>query len=353
MLKSTKNILKKMPGTIRDIAVAAEVSIATVSLTLNNRPGVSDSTRKRVLAIAREISPDLVQKKLNTLRTGSIRFLKIVKHGHVINRDHDVFISSYIDGLQLEARNNGFNFEVNTYKASDIEQIIIEAKDSSLNGIIVLGTELNEQDLRPFEGIDLPVSVIDASYDFLTLDFVDMNNADSVYQIFKYFRQLGYEEIGLLTSPVEVRNFSLRSQAYKRAHKSFNIPLRNTYIYSVDSTYNGAYEDMRRILKQGAKLPPALFASNDIIAYGCIKALKESGYNIPEDISIIGFDNLPMCECMDPPLTTMDVSKKQIGAMAMRLIVNRINHEITAPAVKISISGELILRKSTQPFNTQ
>ncbi len=109
---------------------------------------------------------------------------------------------------------------------------------------------------------------------------------------------------------------------------------------------------MLDILKKGAKVPPALFASNDIIAYGCIKALKERGYNVPEDISIIGFDNLPLCAVMDPLLTTMNVSKRQIGKMAMRMIINRINNDFSAPAVKISISGDLIQRSSVKKCNT-
>ena len=337
-----------MAGTIKDIAEAAKVSIATVSLALNNKPGVSELTRRKVLEITQRVSPEILQKKLKTIRTGSVRFLKIVKHGHVLNQDHDVFISEYIDGLQLEARNNGFNLEVNSYNVSDIKDILYQIKDSSLDGIIILGTELDENDLQSFEGIEKPIGVLDTNFDFLQFDFVDMNNAEAVYQIVKYFLQNGHREIGLITSPVKVRNFALRRLAFDNALHFFDIPCQNQPLFSVDSTFEGAYNEMLDILKDGVRMPPALFASNDIIAYGCIKALNERGYGVPDDVSVIGFDNLPLCAIMNPNLTTMNVSKGQIGKMAMRMIINRLHNDFSTPAVKISISGELIERESVK-----
>jgi len=341
-----------MSGTIKDIAYAANVSIATVSLALNNKPGISETTRKKILDITKSINPELFQKKITTIRTGTIRFLKIIKHGHVLNRDHDVFISSYIDGLQFEAKKNGFNLEVNSYKTSDIDEILDQVTTSPLNGIIVLGTELNDKDLKPFESLRKPVVIIDTNFNFMKLDFVNMNNTEALYRIIRYLTKYGHKEIGLITSPVDVRNIELRRIAFKKAMNYFNLRPRNDFIFSVDSTYEGAYTDMLRILKNGATIPPAIFASNDIIAYGCIKAFKEQGNKVPGEISIIGFDNLPMCAFMDPPLTTINVSKKQIGKIAMRTIINRINNDFNAPSIIISISGELIERNSVKRLYT-
>ena len=99
-------------------------------------------------------------------------------------------------------------------------------------------------------------------------------------------------------------------------------------------------------LKNGLRLPTALVSANDLIASACLKAFKEVGIRVPEDLSIIGFDNLPMCEMLDPPLTTMQVSKQQIGETAMALLIGRINHRIAAPTLKISVGGQLVVRKS-------
>ncbi len=95
-------------------------------------------------------------------------------------------------------------------------------------------------------------------------------------------------------------------------------------------------------------MPTALICANDIMAYGCIKALREKGFRIPDDISIIGFDDLPMSSHMEPPLTTIQVSKKDIGKMAVKLLVERINRSSVAPSINLTIEGKLICRGSVR-----
>jgi len=100
-------------------------------------------------------------------------------------------------------------------------------------------------------------------------------------------------------------------------------------------------------------LPTAFFSSNDIIAYGCIKALKEKNYRIPEDVSIIGFDDLPMSALMDPSLTTINVSKMRMGEASMNLIINRIEKNNSKPSEKIVIGGKLVVRNSVKNMQNQ
>jgi DNA-binding LacI/PurR family transcriptional regulator len=122
-------------------------------------------------------------------------------------------------------------------------------------------------------------------------------------------------------------------------------------VFSVDSTIDGAYSDMLQILKKGVRPPQALFATNDVIAYGCIKALKERGYSVPENISIIGFDDLPMSAVMDPPLTTLKVSKTRIAKIAMKHALIRIEKKNKMPAEKVLVGGDFISRKSVKKIN--
>ncbi len=333
---------------IKEIASAAGVSVATVSLVLNNKPGISETTRQKVLSIANSLYEKSDNNNFLKVSKGSIRFLKIIKHGHVLNRDHDVFISSYIDGLELETRKNGYKLEINTFNSPDYHVMIDQIEGSSIDGLIVLGTELNEKDLGVFESVSIPIVIIDTCFDFQKFDFVDMDNASAVFQIINHFAESGHREIGHITSHTDCRNFELRRISFKNAIKYFKLRYNEKYIYSVDSTFNGAYNDMLRIIKKGVKLPTALFSANDIMAYGCIKAFKETGLKIPDDISIIGFDDLPMSALMDPPLTTMRVSKRQIGKIAAQLIINRINKTFSAPTIKTTVGGKMILRKSVK-----
>ena len=115
----------------------------------------------------------------------------------------------------------------------------------------------------------------------------------------------------------------------------------------VNSTFDGAYRDMRRHLRNGASLPTALFCTNDIVAFGVLKALRETGVRVPDDVSIIGVDDLPTAALVDPPLTSIAVSKREIGSTAMSRLVQRIAAP-HMPPVKTVIGGTLMERSSVK-----
>ncbi len=335
--------------TIKEIADIANVSTATVSLVLNNKPGVGQDTRQRILKITQMLKEERYkQQALTQIAKGSIRFLKIVKHGQVLNRDHDTFVSRYIDGMEQEARQNAYKLEINTFTTSDIHEIIPYIKDSDVDGIIILGTELNRQDFKAFQEIDIPLGFIDTRFEDKRFDFVDMDNIQGAFQVVNHFVEHNHHKIGFINSPVELRNFEFRHLGFQAALSRSNIPYNRQYVFSVNATFDGAYHDMLHILRKGTELPTALFSANDLIAYACIKAFKEVGVKIPEDVSIIGFDDLPMSSMMDPPLTTMKVSQRQMGQMAIQLLIGRINRTLKAPTIKVNIGGQLICRNSVK-----
>jgi LacI family transcriptional regulator len=336
-----------MAARIRQIAEIARVSPATVSLALNNKPGVSPSTRARILAIADDLMKTNGTQPFTSLINGSVRFLKIVKHGHIVNRDHDVFIAAYVEGMDKEARKHGYNLEITHITIDQIGDFISHLNSSSSKGLIILGTELNAADILAFESVNVPIVVIDTTYDFIKLDFVDMNNGEALFQIVRYLMENNHREIGMIWSEdVEARNFELRRLNFEQALKFYGLPYNPRNVINVDSTFNEAYQGVLQHLKKGSRLPTALFSANDLIASACMKAFKETGIRVPEDVSIVGFDNLHMCEMLDPPLTTMRVSKQQIGEIAMELLVNRVGNRRGPPTLKVSVGGELVIRKS-------
>lgn len=333
----------------KDIAKIANVSVATVSLALNNKQGISDATRQKIFKIAKSLSDSPPHHyPINRFKMGAIRFVRIVKHGHTLNRDHDVFISSYIEGMENEARSKGYNLEVSTFKTDDVGAIVELFNDLSIEGFVVLGTELNLADIAILANAQAPIVFIDTYSDFQEANFVDMDNLEAMYQIVKYFYERGHRQIGMVRSDIQVKNFKLRDIGFKKAIEHFNIPYNDKFIFTVDSTFAGAYQDMLKHLKRNHRLPTALFVVNDITAYGCIKALKNRGIAVPDAVSVIGFDDLPMSALMEPPLTTMKVSNARIGRYAMRLIVERIENDVQLPSTKVSIGGELIERESVK-----
>jgi LacI family transcriptional regulator len=342
-----------MASTVRDVAERAQVSAATVSLVLNGKGGISAETRQRVLTAAADLNYEARPSKANklakttsTARLETLRFLKIARHGSTVNRDHNTFISDYIDGMSKQAAACGYALEVVSFEGTPVPDIVASLNGADLSGVVVLGTELTEADVKLFDAVSVPLVVIDTFYDLLECNFVNMNNKDAVFKALAHFVGRGFRNIGFIASNVQTTNFHLRHEAFVDGMKRFGLTCRPSDIVVVDSTYDGAYRDMLAKLRAGLVVPHGYVCTNDVITYGCIKALREFEVRIPQDLSIIGFDNLPMSATMDPPLTTIDVSKRKIGSLAITLLAENIRSKVREPAVKILVGAELVVRNS-------
>ncbi len=337
-----------MAARIKDIAKRADVSEATVSLVLNQKPGVKTSTRERVLQIAREMNYGATQRIALNTSAGTVRFLQIAMHGHTVNRDHNVFIADYIDGLTRAAKTNRQKLEISAFRGDSAADIAGSIRDSGIKGAVVLGTELSVNDIATLGSLKVPVVFLDTFYDFLPFDFVDMNNKDSVYTIIQHLVDHGHREIGFVRSAVNTHNFQLRDTGFWEAVQALDLDIKDRHVFTVDSTLDGAYRDMHERLRNRPKLPSALFCTNDIIAYGAIRAIREHKLQIPDDISIVAFDDLPASAVMVPPLTTIRVQKKVMGELAVQLLSRRIANGVDAPPTKIQVGGRLIVRSSVK-----
>ena len=343
-----------MASTVRDIAVLAQVSASTVSLVLSNKGGISKATRDRVRSSAAELGylvrPLKSAKAADLVRLETLRFLKIAKHGGTVNRDHNTFISDYIDGMSLQAAACGYKLEVVSFEGTPVSVIAASLAGADVSGVVVLGTELTEADVKLLEVASAaracPLVVIDTFYDLIECNFVNMNNKDAVFKALAHFVERGFSRIGFIASQVQTTNFHLRRQAFIDGMKHFGLPFQPSDIVVVDSTYDGAHRDMLAQLQGGLKVPDGYICTNDVITYGCIKALREFELRIPQDLSIIGFDNLPMSATMDPPLTTIDVSKRKIGNLAITVLDQLIRSAVREPAVKILVGADLVVRNS-------
>jgi LacI family transcriptional regulator len=336
-----------MSSTVKDVAERAQVSTATVSLVLNGKGGISGETRTRVLIAAADLQYEpRASKSPKSVPMGTLRFLKIAKHGHTVNRDHNTFISDYIDGMSYQAAACGYKLEVVSHETNTIEEIVASIAGAAVSGVVVLGTELTEADVKLFDTANVPHVVIDTFHDVVECNFVNMNNKDAVYKILGHLVDRGFTNIGFIASNVQTLNFRLRRDAFIDGMKYFGLSFNARNVVTVDSTYEGSYTDMLGKLRGGLVVPDCYVCTNDIITYGCIKALREFDVRIPQDLSIVGFDNLPMSATMDPPLTTIDVSKRKIGSLAITLLAEQISSQGSGPAVKILVGAELVVRQS-------
>ena len=329
---------------LEGIAQKAGVSTATVSLALNNRQGVSRRTRDRIIGIAKEVG--YKKRPSRAMVRGTVQLLKIIRHGHTLNQDHNVFIADYIDGITHKAKDMHLRVEfASAPSTTDISELALQMDQQDVAGYLILGTELSPQDITSIGTVPRPVVFLDTYHDFLPYDFVDMNNTDSVFQVVSRLVTTGHRTIGMVTSPVNVVNFWTREQAFRRSLARLGRTVEERFIFQADSTYQGAYQDFAALLASGRELPEALFCCNDIVCLGVVRALREAGRRVPDDISLVGFDNLPAASHNDPPLTTIRVSNHEIGSAALLLLKERIENP-EKPPTKVMIGGELVERQS-------
>jgi LacI family transcriptional regulator len=187
---------------------------------------------------------------------------------------------------------------------------------------------------------------IDTYFPILTYDCVDMDNVDGVFKSVQHLYQRGHRKIGLVKSSYETRNFRMREYGFREAMEYFSLPVQEQFIVPVDPAFDQSVHDMRTFLAKTKGLPTAFFCMNDIIAYGCMRALREQGFRIPEDVSVIGFDNLPASSLSDPPLTSIKVSNHQIGLRGLEKLEERLRGSSAYRREKMLIAGELVIRDS-------
>lgn len=341
-------VTKERKPTIRDIARVAGVSPSTASLVINRKGQISPETRSHVLEIAASLdfSPRASRRRNDNVK--SIQFLKIARHGQTVNRDHNHFISDYIDGMSEEAHRRGYKLQVVSHEAMSIEAIVGHLSGAGAKGVIALGTELTEDDVRRIKAVGLPTVFIDTFFDGVEANFVDMNNHDSVCKVLTHLRDEGYRDIGFVGSDVKTENFRLRREAYHRAMDTLGLKLAKNQVLTIGSTLADAHRDSLAVLAGLKTLAQAYFCANDVMALGFIRALREIGLSVPDDVAVVGFDNLPMSAMIEPPLTTVDVSKRRIGGLAVGLLNDEMTATRPSPPVKMLVGAELVVRSSSR-----
>lgn len=333
---------------LRDIAAAANVSLTTVSLVLNEKKGVSDKKRAEILHLLEEngYTP-------RSVRTGSrqknICFFRCIKHGHLVNGNPG-FTTQILDAVENECRRNGYTLQVITLQeeVSHPCPIAHHMQNENIQGGIVLGTELTQKDVRSLEQLDKPVIMVDNLLPGMNVYCITMNNRDSIYKAMSHLAELGHRQIGFLYSAIPAFNDTHRRRAYTFWLEQHGRPELPELIYSVFPTLSGAYRSVRDLLNQGVRFPSALMANNDAIAIGAMRAFREAGLRIPEDISIIGFDGLPFSAASVPPLSTISVPCDKIGRLAVTALIHQLQ-DPSNPNLKIMVATDLLLRGSTGP----
>jgi len=334
---------------LRDIAQAAGTSLTTVSLVLNDKPGVSPEKREQIQQMLRDNGYEIRSAKASEGNGGkTICFLKYSKHAHLVNGNPG-FVTQIMDAVEKDCRRRGYSLMISTFDDFGHIDLGETLTKPSVLGAILLGTELDNEDMQHFKGLDMPMVVVDNSLPLLPYSTVTMDNRSAVFSAVSHLAEQGHRHIGFLYNSIPSNNDRERRKAFEDALTFYGLPFSEEMVFPVFPTMDGAMESVTELLHQGRRFPAALVGNNDTIAFGALRAFQEAGLHIPEDISLTGFDGLPISSISQPPLTTVNVPCSEIGAWAVRLLHEIIKGRCTTPS-KIQVETQLICRGSTTPW---
>lgn len=333
-----------MKASIKDISAMTGLSPATVSNALNRKRGVSKETISKVLKVAEEIG------YTNKSRISRIKFVIYKKNGLII--DDSPFFPAVIEGVESQAKQLQYETMFCNLRADspDCKEQVDEILTDPNSAVILLGTEMSEQDYQLFRNPKCPLILLDGWSDTITFDSVLISNTDSAYKAVSYLIDKGHTNIGYLRGNFRIKAFSYRSIGYRRAMIHRGLKVNPKYIVTLATTTEGAYRDMMAHLKKTKDLPTAFFADDDVIALGAMRALQENGIRIPQDVSIIGFDDLQYGEISNPRLTTIHVFKQEMGQIAVRRLMDKIKLG-SKVKTKIQVCTEFVERESVRDLN--
>ena len=332
-----------MKTTGKDLARELGLSEAAVSMALNNKPGVSTATRRKVLEEAQRRGYDFLRKAAfgNELK-GSFCLAIYKKSGAIVS--DTPFFSDLTDGISAACKKAHYDLVIRyLYEDESLEDRLYTLSQADFKGIILLATEMNTTDLTRFSRFKTPILLLDAYFETADYDCVIINNIQGAYLAATYLIRKRKTQPGYLRSDYWISNFDQRADGFYKAIRAAGMSTAKSQVLRLTPSQEGAYEDMKRLLATGVKPADCYFADNDLIAFGAMMALKEAGHRIPEDVAVMGFDDIPACEYMNPPLSTVVVPKLFMGETAAMRIAQLIEGENTQP-LKIEVSTKLVKR---------
>lgn len=343
---------------LREIAEHVGVSTASVSLVLNGKAGVSSSLRERLSHILTQegytVKPFRTEQNHGVPAVDFKRKIQLVKYkrnGYFVERNGD-YISKLVDGAENAAREHGYSIGIVNADQDNLEQTLEQLNgDPDLAGVLFLGPEFYASESAKLTSLNCPVVIVDARLEDEPFDSVSIDEQMGVGSAIRHLYELGHRRIVYLSSAIKGEECLARDRA-------FEMTVHRLRINSEDITYLEALpdaDDSYRVMMKAMERPlqaTAVFASNDMMAIGVLRALNEKNLRVPEDVSLVGVDDLTISSSLTPPLTTVAIGKYEIGYLSVTRLVEKRKKE-TPFGVKQLVGTELIVRKSTGPAKTK
>ncbi len=328
--------------TIRDVATRASVSYQTVSRVLNGRPDVAAETRLRIQQVIEELGyrPSAIARSLISKRTYTL--------GLITADFSDYFFTQVIVGAEAEARKHGYFFMLCSTERNpaDEPEYFKLLTERNVDGILFARPSTEQDNRHIFALLEQGMALVTTAYYVpgQSLTVVDVDNVDGGFQAVNCLVSAGHSRIAMIAGPSGWKSVDDRTYGYRLALEQVGVPVDPDLIEHSDWSYEGGYNAIQHLLERNL-LFTALFAQNDSMAIGAIRALHEAGLRVPDDVAVVGYDDIPAAAYSNPPLSTIRQPMWKVGEVATRLLIETIENP-DAEKKEVLLKAEFVQRAS-------
>jgi LacI family transcriptional regulator len=325
--------------TIKDVAREANVSVATVSRVLNGSGPVSEKTEHRIREVAGRLRyvPHGGARSLITSRTDTLGVLLPDLYGE--------FFSEVMRGMDETAQRHGFHLIISRSHATKQGiETAMRAMRGRVDGVVAMSPDLDGESLLNLPST-LPVVLLCSVSPGNELDSLTIDNCRGARAVVRHLIGLGHKRIAIIKGAARNYDAAERLRGYRLALKEAGLKPERALELEGGFTEAGGYAAALEVIEMDPR-PTAIFAANDSMAIGAVSALRESGAEIPGEMAVVGFDDIPLARYMDPPLTTVRVPICDLGARAVEMLVHGVTHKNGHAHRRERVSTELVIRQS-------
>jgi len=330
-----------MTVTLKDIAERAGVTSATVSMVINNKPNISENTRKKVLKIAKELNyyPNVIARGLATKKSNSI--------GVIVPNLASSFVVRVLQGIKSTNRDIEYTVQLfDTVGQKETETQLFQrlARERRIDGVILISSTVTDEELNVFREESVPSIVVARHCELI--DSVYVNNVLGATDATDYLIGKGHTQIACVITDKNGVPTNERLEGYKKSLGQHGIAFREDLLFIVDDdTMSNGIEVFHRINELQPKVTAVFVPAGDMVAIGLIKEAKKKGVKVPDELAVVGFDDIPAAEVVEPSLTTVRQPKLEMGDYAINMIVDKIEGRETGVKHK-ELPTKFIIRES-------
>ena len=329
--------------TIKDIANVTGFSINTVSRALNSKPEIRTETKEKILETAKKLGyyPNKLARGLRSNKTQTI--------GVIVTDIANPFFGSLVKGVERTARKHSYSIILqDTDEDYEREKEAIEVMFSErVDGLLITPVQTGTETIEKLKESGLPFVLLGRHFDDLETDYVVTDDIQGGYLATEYLLKCRHEKIAIINGPLHISSAKERFQGYKKALARYEIQFDKSLVSFGAITMGDGYTAVQALLERSPR-PTAIFCYSDFVAFGVMKAIRESELRIPKDIAVVGYDDIEFSSCLEVPLTTVRIPKKELGSRAMEALYGRIGEAGKVEEYQeVQLDVELSVRQST------